>query len=71
MGIQVIHSMQDPYDASNRIEVFCEVDGGEYEFRLVKDSRVLHQSERLHCNSALALRDALVLYTSDAFVVPA
>ena len=71
MSEVIVHSIPDPYSTLNRIEVFCDGSGGEYDFRLVCGTRVLYQSSKLYGMSGIALRDALNLFTSDDFEVPA
>ena len=66
----IFHSIPDPY-SGNMIEVFGEEGMGSYDFRLVKDGRVLYQSNMMYGMAGIALRDALNLFTSDDFQVPA
>lgn len=71
MSDVIVHSVSDPYGPGDLIEVFCEDGSGAYEFRLVRGTRVLYQSGEMYGNPGIALRDALNLFTSDDFQVPA
>ncbi|MEH6539417.1 hypothetical protein [Halopseudomonas sp.] len=71
MSEVIVHTIADPFCSDNVIEVFCESGGGCFDFRLVRDGRVLYRSDEMYGIAGIALRDALNLFTSDDFEVPA
>ncbi|MEH6493397.1 hypothetical protein [Halopseudomonas sp.] len=72
MSETISYSIPDPYCSGNVIEVFAESGGGCFDFRLVRqDRRVLYCSDVGYGIAAIALRDALDLFTSDDFEVAA
>lgn len=62
---EVLYSIPVPYSMGDEVvEVYVDPDMGWYEWRVVRGSRVLHDSKNLgYGNCGIAMRDALIEVT--------